>query len=197
MDEYPGAVSCGIVKDDGTFWGAVYFDRGVTWFTLGTSVYQTRALDYGTFSSFEFPGSSSVLPDQAGTTMYGYDLGIDVDYNYYSNAGSTEAAFERIEYSVCVVRAIYMRDVLLRPYLGRVIIRATLAQDPYTGLTQGDYLSAVRTEWNTNHADVDHDLVAGVSPTKIGGGLAWVGVAQQRLRRRARGHQQRLLGQPA
>ncbi|MCK4564594.1 MAG: cadherin-like domain-containing protein, partial [Verrucomicrobia bacterium] len=177
VDGYPGAVSCGILQDDGQFRGAVYFDRGVTWFTLGTTVVETRALDYGTFSAFQYPSAPTVGAGQAGSTMYAYDLGVDADYDYFSNAGNNVAkAFEGIEYSVCLVRAIYMRDALLRPYLGRVIIRATLAQDPYTGLSQGDYLGALKTEWNTNHTDANRDLVSGASPTKIGGGLAWVGV---------------------
>ena len=30
VDGYPGAVSCGVLQDDGQFRGAVYFDRGVT-----------------------------------------------------------------------------------------------------------------------------------------------------------------------
>ena len=111
---------------------------------------------------------------------YEFELSMDFvskeDYDYYNTAGSMAKAFEQIEYSVSVVRAIYMRDVLLRPYLGRVIVRAILAHDPYTGLTQGDYLSAVRLEWNNNHASASTDVVAGVSPSKIGGGLAWVGV---------------------
>jgi hypothetical protein len=86
--------------------------------------------------------------------MYGFDVGVDADYDYFKvngpGGGSIAKTFEHIEYSVCLVRAIYMKDVLLQPYLGRVIIRASLTHDPYTGLTQGDYLSAVRTEWNNN-----------------------------------------------
>lgn len=177
VDGYPGAVSCGILLGSGVFKGAVYFDRGVTWFTLGTSVVGTRALDYDNFANYQYPAAPTVGAGQAGSAIYAFDLGVDADHNYFTNAGSSVAtALEGIEYSVSLVRAIYMRDALLRPYLGRVIIRSTLAQDPYTGLTQGDYLSAVRSEWNDNHPTADRDVVAGVSPTKIGGGLAWVGV---------------------
>lgn len=176
VDEYPGAVSCGVLLDSGEFKGAVYFDRGVTWFTIGSSVNFTRAEDYGAFSNFQLPTESTVTAGQAGSTMYGYELAVDVDHDYFTSRNSSVAsAFETIEYSVCVVRSIYMRDALLRPYLGRVIVRSTLAHDPYTGLTQGNYLSAVKTEWETNHSDANPDLVAGSSPNKIGGGLAWVG----------------------
>ncbi|WP_193212830.1 LamG-like jellyroll fold domain-containing protein [Luteolibacter marinus] len=177
VDEHPGAVSCGILQDNGQFRGAVYFDRGASWFTLGSTVFQTRALDYGSFREYQFPAAPTVAPGQAGTTTYGYELGVDVDHDYFTTAGSSELkALEQVEYSVCLVRAIYLRDVLLRPYLGRVIVRADASQDPYAGLNGGDYLSALRAEWNTNHTDTDPDLVCGASPTKIGGGLAWVGV---------------------
>ncbi|SHK48169.1 Metallo-peptidase family M12 [Rubritalea squalenifaciens DSM 18772] len=180
VDEYPGAVSCGILQDDGQFLGAVYFDRGVMWRTLGTSVIGTRGLGYGPddFTNYQYPSASSVTAGQGGTTMYAYDIGIDAEYGYYSGPGGSDTArtFELIEYSVCVTRAIYMRDVLLRPYLGRVIIRTNQSQDPYNGLGGGTYLDALRTHWNANHTAANSDLVAGVTPGKVGGGLAWVGV---------------------
>ncbi|QQL44668.1 cadherin domain-containing protein [Sulfuriroseicoccus oceanibius] len=180
VDEYPDAVSCGVLQDDGTFRGAVFFDRGVTWRTLGSSVVGTQAESYApeSFTSYSVPSAPSVSAGQAGVITYGFDLGIDAEYGYYSGPGgsSVAKAFELIEYNICVTRAQYMRDALLRPYLGRVIVRTDQTQDPYTAFGAGDYLSALRTHWNANHADSNSDLVAGVTPGKVGGGLAWVGV---------------------
>ena len=106
-----------------------------------------------------------------------FDLGVDADHGYPQEANnSLSCALEGIEYSISVVRAIYMRDALLRPYLARVIIRSELSQDPYTGLSQGSYLSAVRSEWNDNQTSANRDVVAGASPNKIDGGLGYVGV---------------------
>ena len=173
VDEYPDAVSCGILKDDGTFWGAVYFDRGVTWFTLGSSLIRTRATDYGPddFHSFNWTDWSIVGPGDAGTTMYGFHAGIDVCNDYYNHAGSTAAAFEQIEHSVSMVRPIYMSNALMRLYLGRVILRGDWQQDPYYGTT--NFALDVAQHWQANHADAPRHVWAGVSPTKIGGGLAW------------------------
>lgn len=173
--EYPGAVVGGIRQDDGVFRGAVYFDRGGTWFTLGTNVTGTRGLSQPT--SFGLP-SLTLTPGQAGSTTYGFDVAIDADYNYYSVRGgsSTAKTFELIEFGVTATRALYLRDALLRPHLGRIIIRASQAQDPTEGLTAGDYLSALRTEWNSNHTDTTNDVVAGVTTSKVGGGLGYVGV---------------------
>lgn len=176
VDEYPGAISCGILQDNGIFRGAVYFKRGGSWFTSGNSVNSTRGMDAETWTGYNVSSSPTVTAGQAGSTMYAYELAVDVDYNYFGSAGSNNStAFESIEYSVALVRATYMRDALLRPYLGRVIIRATLEHDPYTGQSQGGYLSALKTEWENNQSDTNPDLVAGASPAKIGGGLAWVG----------------------
>jgi hypothetical protein len=176
VDEYPDAVSCGILQDDGTFRGTVYFDRGPTWFTSGTAVVGTRALGYDTFSDFKIPTTPSIGPGrQVGATMYGWDVAVDADNDYYSNAGSTAKAFEQIEYSVCSVRAIYMRDVLLQPYLARVILRAVKSQDPYDAVGGGSYLDAVKAEWKNNHANSTEDVVVGVTMVDVGGGLAWVG----------------------
>ena len=178
VDEYPGAISSGILLDNGNFMGAIHFRRGETWWTDGGIVFALRGSDYDpdTFGGYQWPGAPTVGVGQAGTTMYGWDVGVDACYDYWGFAGANAwTALQQIEYSVSVTRPIYMRGALVQPYLGRVILRASAAHDPYVGLTQGNYLQALRNEWSANHTDADRDLVAGVSPTKIGGGLAWVG----------------------
>ena len=180
VDEYPGAVSCGVLRDDGTFWGAVYFDRGVSWYTTDSAVYATRALNYGIndFTTYATPTASTVTPGHAGGNMIAFDVGIDIDNDYYNVVAqnSSATALEMIEYSVNNTRAIYMKDALLRPYLGRVIMRADKTQDPYDAVGGGSYLEALRTEWNTNQTSANRDVVAGVTRSDVGGGLAWVGV---------------------
>ena len=124
VDEYPDAISCGILGDDGTFRGAVVFDRGVTWYTANDAVVDTRGLTYATFSDYQYPGAPTIQAGQAGSTMYGFDVGIDADYDYFhdTGGGSIAQTFENIEYSVCLVRAMYMKDVLLQPFLAEIII---------------------------------------------------------------------------
>ena len=173
VDEYPDAISCGIVKDNGVFWGAVYFDRGVSWYILDDTVIRTQGVGYEpeNWNSFVWTDWSIVGPGDAGTTMYGFDAGIDVCNDYYNHAGSTAAAFEQIEHSVSMVRPIYMSNALMRLYLGRVILRGDWQQDPYYGTT--NFALDVAQHWQQYHADAPRHLWAGVSPTKIGGGLAW------------------------
>jgi hypothetical protein len=147
VDEYPGAVASGILQDDGQFRGAVYFERGATWLTLGGAV--TSALGMTPPSKFGLP-SFTVEAGHAGTTTYGFDVGVDADHDYLTAraGGSIARAFEMIEYSVAITRA-------------------AAAQDPYnTDNGSKLTLTAIRDEWNANHADADRDVVAGSGRTQ-------------------------------
>ena len=182
VDEYPGAIAAGILKSDGDLWARVYFDRGYTWFTLGSS--QIGELGTST-PNFVKPTLPTVTEGHAGTTTYRWDLSIDVDNDYYTGnyvyytgnyANDVAKCLENIEFSLMQLRAIYLRDALLNPVLGRIIIRASIAHDPYDGITSaGGFLSAVAAEWGSNHADADRDATALATPN-IGGGIAWGGV---------------------
>ncbi|GAA5497576.1 hypothetical protein Rhal01_03772 [Rubritalea halochordaticola] len=168
--EYPDAVACGVLLDNGSFKGAVYFDRGGTWFTLGSSVIGTRGIGE---QSFTFPSGGDLQPGrQDGAEMYEFDVAFDADYKYYTQRGSSVASVvETIEYSLSNTRAMYMRDTLLKPKAGRIIIRADEAQSPYTD----DFsLSSVRSEWRASNQTVNRDVVCAIKPG-IGGGVAWVG----------------------
>ena len=174
VDEYPDAYVGGILLDDGTFKGQVIFDRGYyQWGVLGSSVFEKRSdwiPDVYKYST------STVSPGHGGATTYGFDVGVDARYEYFNErgGGSVAKTFEAIEYSVAVTRALYMNNALLRPYLSRVIIRASQAQDPYQGTTQGTYLDRVRDQWNTIQPAAQRDIVVGCTTTHVWAGLAWV-----------------------
>lgn len=180
VDEFPDAIASGIIQDDGVFRGAIYFDRGGAWYTLGSQVTSTQGLTQPT--SYGLPGWTT-RPGQAGTTMWGFNVGFDAEYGYYTTCGGSNLAktFELIEYGAAITRAMYMHDALLRPYLARVIIRTDQSKDPANGTSGGGYLDAIRTEWLNNQTDAVRDLVAGISPGRVGGGLAWVGVVGTNL----------------
>lgn len=168
VDEYPGAVSAGIVQDDGTVRGFVIFDRGGTWFTSGQNVTYKRGVD--DWKNFGFP-SYSLTPGLAGNTTYAFDTAVDVNYAYYSGvAGSSVAkAFENVEYTYACMRALYMSNAMLRPYLARVIIRGNSVQDPYQTDIVG--LGPLTDEWRANQTDAIRDFVSGFG--KGSGGQAW------------------------
>ena len=169
VDEFPGAVSAGILKDDGTFWGAVIFDRGGTWHTLGGAVTSTR-YDKAR-PNFAFP-SLELTPGQAGTKTFGFDIAADVNSDSFTaTGGSVAKSLEGVEYTVTVLRALYMSNALLRPHLARVVIRTSAAVDMLKGMTSNATLPALKTEWLANHADANRDFVALAG--RAMGGLAY------------------------
>ncbi|AQT68750.1 Alpha-amylase/pullulanase [Anaerohalosphaera lusitana] len=173
VDEYPGAIAAGLLKSDGSLWARVYFDRGYTWYTLGSSKVGESGADTPIFA---MPTLSTVTPGHAGTDTYLFDLGIDCDWRFYSGVGNSNVAtcLEQVEFSTVQLKAIYLRDALIIPELGRVIIRASQAHCPYDGTSGTAILGLVQTEWETNHTDANRDLVACATPD-IGGGVAWGG----------------------
>lgn len=175
VDEYSAAVSYGILQDDGIFKGGVIFDRGDDWYILNNAVTSTTTISQP--NSFSYT-PQTVLPGQAGLSVYGFDVGIDARYEYFNErgSGSISKTLETIEYSLTQNRALYLHDALLRPFLARVIVRTDPTQDPASGLTGGNYLDAVKNEWNTNQTDANRDVVAGVSTSHVSAGLAWTGV---------------------
>ncbi|MCP4748940.1 MAG: hypothetical protein GY874_22840 [Desulfobacteraceae bacterium] len=169
VEEYPGAIAAGILKADGTLWAQVYFDRGLTWKILGDSVYDVK----GDFEpTFSFPTSSTVSAGDAGFNTYRFDIGIDLDYNYYRQRTDVAECLEAVEFTISQIKAMYLRDVLLQPALGRVIIRTSREHCPYNSASDTrELLRRLRIEWSTNHTDADRDLAA-LSSANINGGIA-------------------------
>ncbi|MFE4198085.1 Ig-like domain-containing protein [Paenarthrobacter sp. NPDC056912] len=182
VDEDSGARASGIIDSEGIFQGTVVFDRGGTWFVRDDTVTRTRGLEQPTFrwpSSEDATRNVSTAPDQVGTTSYGWTLGYDVDNDWFTSApvnGSVEKALDYIDLAAVSLLDVYESNALLRPSLGRVIIRASPTQDPYVGKDTGQRLVAVRTAWSAGHRDADVDDVALLHGSGEGG-LGYVGTA--------------------
>ncbi|AQT67119.1 Alpha-amylase/pullulanase [Anaerohalosphaera lusitana] len=172
VDEYPGAFVAGIRKSNNVLKARVYFDRGATWYTYGSSVTGTRGTGA---ESFKMPSKPSVTPGKWGTDTYKFDVGFDCDYRYYDRMNSVDACFEMVEFSTVCLKVQYLQDALLMPAIGRVIIRTSRQHCPYYNYSGTGILNPFRTEWNTNQSDAERDVAACVTPN-IGGGVAWLGV---------------------
>ena len=171
VDEFPDAVASGILTEAGVFRGLIIFDRGNTWYTQGGSVHRT--LGWTTADRFQYP-TVETTPGQAGTSTRHLDLGFDVSSGAYTNLGGTMSkALEEVEYAAALQRGLYLPNLLVRPYLARVIVRTSGTHDPYLNLTTGQFLGAIGTEWQTNHSAAQRNLVAGMGANVSG--LAWVG----------------------
>ncbi|WP_169853159.1 DUF7594 domain-containing protein [Anaerohalosphaera lusitana] len=175
VDEYPGAIAAGILLSNDVLKTRVYFDRGYTWFTYGSSVTGTRG---DLTSTYALPTTDTISANHAGTDTYLFDIGIDVEYRHYSDSsrgGSSVAkCLENVEFSMANMKAVYTRDLLLRPALGRVIVRTSQTYCPYYGLTGGSILDATRAEWENNQrGQTTYDAAAVACVGDVGGGLAW------------------------
>ena len=173
VDERPDAYAAGILLIGGKFKAKINFDRGVSWWTSGSTVFNTHGTQSTTYN---IPSKATVTPGKAGTNTYSFGVGLDSDYQYYKRRGTVAGCFQMMEFSAINVRAQYLQNVMLKPELGRVIIRPHQSQCPYEGV-DGNLLSEFRTHWNTRHpySAAPRDVAALATPV-IGGGVAWVGV---------------------
>lgn len=179
VDGLPSAVASGIVDSDGVVEGQIVFDRGGLWRFDDSSVYETRGLtqpsDYHWPSADNAALNVSVAPGQVGRTSYRWDIGFDLDNAWFTAdpiGGSVAKAVDAVELAAVSLLDVYEPDALLRPAVGRVVIRASAAQDPYG--TAAD-LGTLRTEWTTNQTDAGVDDVALFKDG--GGGVAYIGAA--------------------
>ena len=173
VNEDPAAMSAGYLLNNGTLLGVIYFDRGGTWFTTNGSVTSTRGFDTPTYT---FPSDSTVTAGHAGSYMYEYGVGVDVDYRDYSLAygSSVEKTVQYVEYNFALFKPIQMSNALIKPCLERLIIRASQSYCPYDGTTGTAILPLVRDEWETNQSDaLAYCLKVSQVTTAIGGGVAY------------------------
>ena len=182
VDGEPGAVASAVTTADGTLSGQVVFDRGATWRFKNATVYETRGLTPTT--SYRWPVSTdhperaaTVAAGQIGTKTYRWDVAFDVANGWFADArsgnGSVAATLDTIELTVATMLGTYESNALLRPAIGRVVIRAAAAKDPYTETGSG-LLGQIRSEWTANQADTPWDDVA-LLHTRSGGGHAFLG----------------------
>lgn len=183
VDGVPGAIASAIRTSTGVLDGQVVFDRGAIWQFRDAAVYNTRGTTPPT--SYQWPSASdaarnvSTAPGQAGATTYRWDLGFDLSSAWFTHAGtinsSVAKALDAVELSVVSLLDVYVPNAQLRPAVGRVVIRAATAHDPYAG--NDSPLGTVRTEWRDHQADagVDNAVLFNGSPS--GGGVAYLSTA--------------------
>ncbi len=131
----PGATVSAVRFDSGMVFYRAVFEDGREWINTGG---RTELLcDKG-------PNNTCVEPDLkfpdftvgaggAGSLIYGVEVGVDMPFHQIDgvHASDVVAALSIIEYSVNTTNALYMREAGIKHELGKVIIRASRAQDPY------------------------------------------------------------------
>lgn len=168
----PGAIACGLLRANGTLLARISFEDGSTWTTTGGT-----ASSSGSGFTPAWP-TSVVGSGGAGSAVYAAEYGFDSTFNHFTACGGTaDAVLEQCEFSTMSANMVYLRDAAILHRIGKIIVRANQAQDPYVpdGGDTGLLLPHVRTIWNTSTPMGNtHDLAA-VLHSAAGGGLAYVG----------------------
>ena len=172
----PGAVAACVRRSDGSIYTRMTFENGFEWIDRdGELQIEERELtpSWPTFG---------LRDGGAGHDLHAIDVYVDLTNRYYGTVGgSPELCMEMVDFSMTAINLIYLRDVNHFNRIGRVVIRASLSNDPY--IEAGSNLSnlhAVLKELNNEKVNgpdpgVEHDLST-VIQSMIGGGVAGVGV---------------------
>jgi hypothetical protein len=149
------------------------FDTGAAWTTKG-----------GTAQAIGSGGSSPLWTEQLagegglGSTVYAVETGLDIAYSHFLAAGGTpEGVLDSAEFSLIAANLPTLRDAGIENRLGKLVIRAHQAHDPYQpdGTDKSALLQRVRALWTAgNPMGTTHHLAA-VIHRDLNGGLAYGG----------------------
>ena len=169
---HPGAIACGLLRADDTLWSSISFEDGTTWTGTGGP-----ATEDGSSFIPQWP-TSEVGGGGAGSAVFAVELGLDLTHNHYTACGGTpDLAVAKSEFSVLSTNIIYLRDAAITHRIGRIVIRADAARDPYAtdGGDTGLLLNRVKSLWNAGSPMGTTHQIAAVIHSAANGGLAWVG----------------------
>ncbi|ERP31522.1 discoidin domain-containing protein [Chitinivibrio alkaliphilus] len=166
-DPYGSAAA--IVMADGSVHARVYLKGGATLFVVDDSVVQRRGWEA---AEFTFPATNMAqYRDKSSTDeVYSFILAVDASYDYYQDFSTSQEVVDYIEFSLAAVHTLYVRDAMLAPRLGQILLRTSQDHCPYEGLDQGDVLSTLRDIWGDAASAPSFTNVAYVSSR-------WAGMA--------------------
>lgn len=171
--ERPGALAGGLLRANGTLWARISFEDGSTWLTKGGT---TTASGYS--PTPQWP-TSVIGEGGAGTNVFGVEVGIDATYNHFNAAGGTlVGVLDGVEFSIICGNLPYLRDAGIEHQLGKLVVRASQAKDPYVpdGSNTSKLLERVRAIWNNSPDTIGTThKQATVIHSGLNGGLAYVG----------------------
>ncbi|MFC8934870.1 Ig-like domain-containing protein [Rhodococcus sp. NPDC057135] len=176
VEGHPDAIVSAIVDSAGTLRGQVIFDRGASIEFVGSEVVGRSTAP--TDAKPQWP-TTSIAPASAasvGATVKQFVVGLDLSGEWYSahGEGSPAVALDRAEESMARTAAIWIRDVGIRPTLGRVVLRADAVSDPYSSSCEN--LEQLEELWSDQvGTSVDQATVV----CKSGGGNAYYSKFEQ------------------
>jgi hypothetical protein len=154
LDDHPDALAAAVVLPDGTVFHQVVFSDGEHWINEGgrTEVRRPGAV------AFRFPDFVVAKGATRSGVLRRAEVGVDMPGHVYRSvhAANAERALRMVEYSLLGGDLLYMRQAGIQHQLGRLVIRAAPARDPYASLrgrsgrdcdSQCRFLDAVQTQW--------------------------------------------------
>ncbi len=169
----PGAVAGALLRANGTVWAQVVFDTGAAWTTKGG---MAQVIGSG--------GSSPLWTGQVagaggfGSTVYAVETGLDIAYSHFLAAGGTpDGVLDSAEFSLIAANLPYLRDAGIENRLGKIVIRAHQAHDPYQpdGTDKSALLQRVRALWSAGNPMGNTHHLAALIHRDLNGGLAYGG----------------------
>ena len=103
------------------------------------------------------------------------ELGVDADFEYFSDYGTVQATLDRMELIVNIVNNQYEADVEITHVISAAVVRSN-ANDPYTSFDSLGLLTQFRTEWLNNQQGLQRDVAHLFTGREINGGTigrAW------------------------
>jgi hypothetical protein len=172
IDEVPGAFTgATYFSASGEHYYHVVFEDGTEWSNEGGT---TTVLNGALGTNW----AQLVPADGAGSSVWAAEVGVDLPNDRYAitHGGDADDALAMIEHSLMATNLIYMQQLGIQHVLGRVVLRADAAVDPYAPLSShNEYLNEVANQWNSVLPPSTHDLAL-VVRAQAGAGLASVGV---------------------
>jgi hypothetical protein len=176
VQEWPGAVAAGWLKDDATLFTRVFFEDGEEWTSTGGDAVVWNSVKWlPRWPTVPVPNGG------AGGTVYAAEVAVDLTYaQYLASGGTVNDAVQMAEWSVMSVNCAFLRDAAILHQIGRVLIRGSKAVDPYhvPNVTARTLIDTVKDVWKTGKVpgDSKNDLgvVADPSPGARGSGFATI-----------------------
>lgn len=196
--EFPGSEAAASLLDTGLS-GIIFMPDGAAWAVQPLSdavpgadralhvVYRTQDVLPTDFvcgvTDAQFAQASELPPGNgggiAGTVYKVMDIGVDADYPFHQQLGSSVAAtVAQIELVMDQTALIYERDCTMTFELTTIVIRTSSGVDPYTTSNPGALLDQFGNYWNANHGDIQRDVAHLFTGRNMGQtlGIAWLSV---------------------
>ncbi len=168
----PGAVAAGLLRANGVLWAQISFENGTTWTTKGGVAKGT-----GSGPTPQWP-TVVIGEGGAGSNVCAVEVGIDATYSHFLACGGTpEGVLDSTEFSLMAANLPYLRDAGIENRLGKLVVRADQARDPYQpdGSDKSLLLQRVRSIWTAGIPMGATHKQASVIHGGLNGGLAYGG----------------------